>query len=108
MTAPHAADSVNALDTELSNAHATVTRQYEVVTCWRTIYLPAEMWWVPMPPDMLNVLRSSTDFSVPEAGQVPTVLLIAGEDEIFELTAYRARSNGELYMLIPQKAAANE
>ena len=99
---------MNELDAELSRAHATVTRQHELVTCWSTIYLPAEMWWVPMPSEMLDVLRSSTDFSVPQAGQVPTVLLIAGEDETFELTAYRARSNGELYMLIPQKAAANE
>ena len=99
---------MNELDAELSNAHATVTRQYEVVRCWRTIYLPAEMWWVPMPSDMLDVLKSASDFRDPQAGQVPTVLIITGEDESFELTAYRARSNGELYMLIPQKAAANE
>ena len=89
------------LETELAPARRLLARQHEVITCWRTMHLPAELHFVPPPADMWAIITASKDYLAVEAGDPPTLLDIAGEDEAVELMVYRAVADGQVYMLAP-------
>lgn len=89
------------LAAELAAAHRLVARQHELITCWRTMHLPGELHFVPLPGDMWAIITASKDYLEVEAGGPPTLLDIAGEDAAVELIVYRAVADGQVYMLAP-------
>lgn len=89
------------LEIELAAAHRLVARQHEVITCWRRMYVPSELHFVPMPDDMWGIITTSGDYREIVAGGTPTLLNIAGEDEAVEVMVYRAAANDQVYMLVP-------
>jgi hypothetical protein len=91
------------LEAELAAAHRLVAQQHEVITCWRTMHLPGELHFVPLPADMWTIITASEDYRELAAGGPPTLLNIAGEDKAVELMAYRAAANGQVYMLAPKR-----
>lgn len=92
------------LEAELAAAHCFVARQHEVITCWRTMHLPGELHFVPVPADMWAIISASEDYRELAAGGPPTLLNIAGEDEALELTVYRSAADGQVYMLAPLRS----
>jgi hypothetical protein len=88
------------LERELVAAHRIVAHQHEIVTCWRSMYVPGELRFVPLPPEMEAIIRSSADYDE-VAGGAPTLLSIASGNEALELVLYRASADGAVYMLAP-------
>lgn len=90
-----------ALEDELATALAVIAGQREIITCWRTMHLPGELHFVPLPTDMLAIITASEDYRELVAGDPPTLLEMANGNDAVELTAYRAMTDGQVYMLAP-------
>lgn len=48
-----------ALEDELATALAIIAKQHEIITCWRTMHLPGELHFVPLPADMWAIITGS-------------------------------------------------
>ncbi len=90
-----------ALEDELATALAIIAKQHEIITCWRTMHLPGELHFVPLPADMWAIITASEDYRELVAGDPPTMLEIANGNDVVQLTTYRAVIDGEVYMLKP-------
>lgn len=91
---------IDNLGAELAAAHRLVSRRHEIITCWRSMYVPGELRFVPLPPEMEAIIRSSADYEDLKAGAAPTLVSIASGNEALELVLYRA-SDRAVYMLAP-------
>lgn len=92
------------LEAELEAAHAIVSRQYEVITCWRTMFIPNELQFIPLPAEMWEIIRSSNDYHKLIPLGPPTLFSISSDNDVVELMAYQAAADGRVYMLAPIKS----
>lgn len=92
----------------LDDLAAVLTRlqtQHEVAPFLQGWHSTSTMTFRLLPSEMETVLRSSQDYSSPEAGVGPVWLQLETEEGRGELVVYRAERDDNLYVLAPRHDA---
>jgi hypothetical protein len=86
---------------ELESVFSRLSRGHELVPFMALMLSSEEVTFKLLPPDMLSLLRSSSDYESLQPGAAPTWFQIATTNEMVELVVYRAEADGQHYVLAP-------
>ena len=94
---------MDTLETELTGVLAALRAGHEILPFMREWRASDTVELLPLPDEMRQLLAGSRDFRALVAGVGPVWLQIASGNEEVELVVYRARSDGEHYVLAPTR-----
>lgn len=81
-----------------------VVAAHETVPWMEQLYVPSELQFRPLSPDMLALLSGSGDFSMPEPGH-PVQLNIFSEEGDAGMIVFLHPETGVLHALMPRAGA---
>lgn len=88
-------------DPVLDRAFAAVASANETVPWMEQLYLPSELQFRPLSPDMLALLTGSDDFTMPEPGH-PVQLNVFSEEGDAGMIVFVHPETGVLHALVPR------
>ena len=87
-------------DPYLADAARIAAVQYELIPWLTGLWQPQELAFRPLPEEMLRILESSPDFTMPDAGK-PTILNFAAENGEGGMLVVLHPTTNVLYAMVP-------
>lgn len=94
---------MDAMD-ELGPVLRKLQSEHDVLPFMEEMLPAGDVWFVPMPEAMVDLIAQSSDFTPPERGGPPVWLNLAGEQGAqMCLIVARPKADGELWVLAPAR-----
>lgn len=89
---------------ELMPALRKLQSEHDVLPYMEKLLPACDLWFVPMPDSMVDLIAKTSEFTTPVRGGAPVWLSLAGEEgSQMYLIIIRPNADGQLWVLAPAR-----